>query len=249
MRLSIVITCICIGFYTSHAQGLKNWLKKATNVDSSIQQISTNKNVLQQDEIANGLKEALQIGTEKSIKNLSSVDGFFGNAALKIPMPPEAEKIETSLRKLGFNKQVDEAILSMNRAAEDACSAAITVFIDAIKHISFNDAIGILNGNDDAATTYLKNKTTTELTNQFKPTIERSLQKVGATKNWNTIITQYNRFTLKKINPDLTAYVTERALMGIFVQIAYEEKSIRKDPLARSTNLLKKVFGNKGVKQ
>jgi hypothetical protein len=146
-------------------------------------------------------------------------------------------------KKLGLNKQVDEAILSMNRAAEDACKSASPVFIDAIKHISFNDAIGILKGNDDAATSYLKNKTSIELTNQFKPTIEGSLQKVGATKNWNTLVTQYNRFALKKINPDLTAYVTERALMGIFSQIALEEKNIRKDSLARSSELLKKVFG------
>ena len=122
------------------------------------------------------------------------------------------------------------------------------LFVAAIKHISFDDAIGILKGNDDAATSYLKNKTSIELTNQFKPTIEASLQKVGATKNWNTIITQYNRFTLKKINPDLTAYVTERALMGIFSQIAIEEKNIRKDPLARSTDVLKKVFGNNASK-
>jgi hypothetical protein len=177
---------------------------------------------------------------------LGDVHSFaFKNAALKILMPPEAEKIETSLRKKGLNKQVDEAILSMNRAAEDACKSAVPVFVDAIKHISFDDAIGILKGNDDAATSYLKNKTSIELTNQFKPTIEASLQKVGATKNWNSIITQYNRFTIKKINPDLTAYVTERALMGIFSQIAIEEKNIRKDPLARSTNLLKKVLKRK----
>jgi hypothetical protein len=149
------------------------------------------------------------------------------NAALKILMPPEAEKIESSLRKIGLNKQVDEAILSMNRAAEDACKSAVPVFVTAIKQISFDDAVGILKGNDDAATSYLKNKTSTELTNLFKPTVEVSLQKVGATKNWNTIITQYNKFSLKKINPDLTAYVTEKALMGIFLQIAVEEKNIR----------------------
>jgi hypothetical protein len=243
MKYIILFTFIYLGIQSSNAQGLKNLIKKATSLDSNIQQVTKGTNLLQQNDIAAGLKEALQIGTEKSVKNLSSLDGFFGNAALKILMPPEADKIETSLRKLGLNKQVDEAILSMNRAAEDACKSASPVFIDAIKHISFNDAIGILKGNDDAATSYLKNKTSIELTNQFKPTIEGSLQKVGATKNWNTLVTQYNRFALKKINPDLTAYVTERALMGIFSQIAFEEKNIRKDPLARSSELLKKVFG------
>ena len=248
MRIIILFTFIYLGTPSTNAQGLKNLIKKATSIDSNIQQVSKGTNLLQQNDIATGLKEALQIGTEKSIKNLSSIDGFFGNAALKILMPPEAEKIETSLRKIGLNKQVDEAILSMNRAAEDACKSAVPVFVAAIKHISFDDAIGILKGNDDAATSYLKNKTSIELTNQFKPTIEASLQKVGATKNWNTIITQYNRFTLKKINPDLTAYVTERALMGIFSQIAIEEKNIRKDPLARSTDVLKKVFGNNASK-
>ena len=246
MRIILLFTFIYLGTPSTNAQGLKNLIKKATSIDSNIQQVSKGTNLLQQNDIATGLKEALQIGTEKSIKNLSSIDGFFGNAALKILMPPEAEKIETSLRKIGLNKQVDEAILSMNRAAEDACKSAVPVFVDAIKHISFDDAIGILKGNDDAATSYLKNKTSIELTNQFKPTIEASLQKVGATKNWNTIITQYNRFILKKINPDLTAYVTERALMGIFSQIAIEEKNIRKDPMARSTNLLKKVFSGAG---
>ena len=248
MRYLILITCFYIGMNSTNAQGLKSLIKKATSIDTNIQQVTKGSNLLQQDDIANGLKEALQIGTEKSVKNLSSLDGFFGNAALKILMPPEAEKIEISLRKIGLNKQVDEAILSMNRAAEDACKSAVPVFVDAIKHISFDDAIGILKGNDDAATSYLKNKTSIELTNQFKPTIEASLQKVGATKNWNSIITQYNRFTIKKINPDLTAYVTERALMGIFSQIALEEKNIRKDPLSRSTNLLKKVFGNNSSK-
>ena len=248
MRIIILFTFIYFGTLSTNAQGLKTLIKKVTSIDSNIQQVSKGTNLLQQNDIAAGLKEALEIGTEKSIKNLSSIDGFFGNAALKILMPPEAEKVETSLRKIGLNKQVDEAILLMNRAAEDACKLAVPVFVATIKHISFDDAIGILKGNDDAATSYLKNKTSIELTNQFKPTIEASLQKVGATKNWNTIITQYNRFTLKKINPDLTAYVTERTLMGIFSQIAIEEKNIRKDPLARSTDVLKKVFGNNASK-
>jgi hypothetical protein len=195
------------------------------------------------DEIAKGLKEALQVGTTKGIEILSKPDGFFGNAAIKILMPPEAAKIEKSLRSLGFNQQVDDAILSMNRAAEDASKEAIPIFSKAITEMSIEDAFGILKGNNDAATKYLQTKTMDSLTKKFRPSIEASLNKVNATKNWNTIVTQYNKFSFKKINPDLVAYVTERSLNGIYLQIAAEEAKIRKDPVARSSDLLKKIFG------
>ncbi len=199
--------------------------------------------IIKSDEIAKGLKEALQVGTTKGIEILSKPDGFFGNAAIKILMPPEAAKIEKTLRSIGFNKQVDDAILSMNRAAEDASKEAIPIFTKAIQEMSIDDAVGILKGNDDAATKYLQTKTTDSLTKKFRPSIETSLNKVNATKNWNTIVTQYNKFSFKKINPDLAAYVTERSLNGIYLQIAAEEAKIRKDPVARSSDLLKKIFG------
>lgn len=226
----ILSTCLL----TSQAQSLSGLLKsnKTTGISG-----------LQQDEIAKGLKEALQVGADKTIQQLTKTDGFFGNAAIKILMPPEAEKIEKSLRSLGFNKQVDDAILSMNRAAEDAVKQATPLFVKAIQEISLDDAIGILKGDDKAATTYLQGKTNTALTAAFRPSIEQSLEKTGATKQWNSIITQYNKFTFKKINPDLAGYVTEKSLSGIFTQIAMEEQQIRKDPLARSSDLLKKVFG------
>jgi Protein of unknown function (DUF4197) len=195
------------------------------------------------DEIAKGLKEALQVGTTRGIDILSKPDGFFGNAAIKILMPPEAAKIEKSLRSLGFNQQVDDAILSMNRAAEDASKEAIPIFSKAITEMSIEDAFGILKGNNDAATKYLQSKTIDSLTKKFRPSIEASLSKVNATKNWNSIVTQYNKFSFKKINPDLAAYVTERSLNGIYLQIAAEEAKIRKDPVARSSDLLKKIFG------
>lgn len=195
------------------------------------------------EEIAKGLKEALQVGTKRGIEILSKPDGFFGNAAIKILMPPEAAKIEKSLRSLGFNQQVDDAILSMNRAAEDASKEAIPIFTKAIQEMSIEDAYGILKGKDDAATKYLQTKTIDSLTKKFRPSIETSLNKVNATKNWNTIVTQYNKFSFKKINPDLAAYVTERSLNGIYLQIAAEEAKIRKDPVARSSDLLKKLFG------
>ncbi len=192
--------------------------------------------------IAAGLKEALSIGTENAAKSLSAVDGYFANAAIKILMPDEAKKVEEKLRSAGLGKQVDDAILSVNRAAEDAAKSATPIFVNAIKQMSIQDAAGILKGGDHAATDYLKSKTTSQLTGAFRPVIEKSLEKVDATKYWNAVFTAYNKFTINKVNPDLSAYVTEKALSGIFHQVAEEEQKIRKDPLARTTDLLKSVF-------
>ena len=197
---------------------------------------------LSSDEIANGLKEALQVGATKGSDKLSAVDGFFKDAAIKILMPEEAKKVEKTLRGMGLGAQVDDAILSMNRAAEDAAKSAAPIFINAIKQMSISDALGILQGGNFAATDYLKGKTTSALTEAFRPVIEKSLEKVNATKYWNTLFTTYNKFSLQKVNPDLTAYVTEKGLSGIFYQVGQEEQKIRKDPLARTSDLLKKVF-------
>jgi hypothetical protein len=195
-------------------------------------------------EIIAGLKQALEKGAQISGDKLSTVDGYFANAALKILMPEEAKKVESTLRSMGMGNLVDDAILSMNRAAEDAAKSAAPIFINAIKTMSINDALGILKGTDTAATAYLRGKTTSPLTEAFRPVVESSLKKVDATKYWNLVFTNYNRFALNKINPDLTAFVTERALSGIFLQLGQEEKEIRKNPLARTTELLKKVFGS-----
>ena len=143
-----------------------------------------------------------------------------------------------------MGKQVDNAILSMNRAAEDAATEIAPIFINAIKGMSIGDGLGILRGGDFAATTYLKDKTTASLTEKFRPIIENSLQKVNATKYWNTVFTTYNQFSSDKVNTDLVAYVTEKALAGVFHQIGLEEQKIRKDPLARTSDILKKVFAN-----
>lgn len=223
------------------AQGLGGLLNKAKNA------VSGNQTGLASDDIAAGLKEALIQGSTKGSNLLSQTDGFFANAALKILLPPEAQKVEKTLRSVGLGKQVDEAILSMNRAAEDACKNAAPIFVNAIKQISFQDALGILKGSDTAATAYLKSKTTHPLTEAFRPVIETSLQKVDATKHWNSLVTSYNKLPLvrQKLNPDLSAYVTERALSGIFYQVAAEEKEIRKNPLARTSDILNKVFGAK----
>lgn len=229
----------------AHAQLLKKVLgdkKDSSGVLSNI--LGKGSGSLSTDEIAAGLKEALSVGAEKAGKTLSSVDGYFANAAIKILMPDEARQVEKKLRSIRLGRQVDQAVLSMNRAAEDAAKSAAPIFVNAIKQMSIQDAVGILKGGDHAATDYLKTKTTAALTDSFRPVIEKSLEKVDATKYWNTIFSTYNKFSAEKINPDLSAYVTEKALSGIFFQVAQEEQEIRKDPLARTTDLLKKVFGS-----
>ncbi len=218
-------------------------LKKAASGVTNI--FAPKKDSLSTGTVIDGLKEALNKGVTDGTQQLSAVDGFFTNAALKILMPVEAEKVETSLRKIGMGKQVDEAILNMNRAAEDACKTAAPIFVNAIKNMNISDAWGILKGDDNAATTYLQKQTNTELTKAFKPVIDTALNKINATKHWNTIFTSYNRFSFNKVNPDLIAYVTEKALSGIFYQLAIEEQKIRKDPASQTTELLKKVFGEK----
>ena len=195
-------------------------------------------------DIVAGLKEALTIGTQNSTNQLSAVDGFFKDAAVKILMPPEAQKVESTLRSLGFGSVVDKAILSMNRGAEDAAKSATPIFVNAIKQMTITDALGILKGSDNAATNYFKDKTTAQLTQAFRPVIDKSLNKTDATKYWSDAFSVYNRFATNKVETDLGAYVTGKAIDGIFYEVASEEQKIRKDPAARVTDILKKVFGS-----
>jgi hypothetical protein len=235
-------------FSISNAQLKRLFQKDSTGksgLDKVIQKVPTKgSGGLTNDEVVSGLKEALEVGTKNGTEKLSAVDGFFKDAVIKILMPAEAQKAEKTLRNVGLGKQVDDAILSMNRAAEDAAKSAAPIFINAIKQMTIQDAFGILRGGDLAATNYLKEKTTTSLTEAFRPVIENSLKKVNATKYWNTVFTTYNKFSSEKVNTDLSAYVTEKALTGIFYQVGQEEQKIRKDPAARVTDILKKVFGN-----
>jgi hypothetical protein len=245
MKKIILFAATLFLLHTTHAQLLKKVLGDKTDSSGILNNVlGKGTGSLSTDEIASGLKEALSVGAEKAGNSLSSLNGFFANAAIKILMPDEAKKVEEKLRAIGLGEQVDDAILSMNRAAEDAAKSAAPIFVNAIKQMSIKDAAGILKGGDFAATDYLKDKTTASLTASFKPVIEKSLEKVNATKYWNTVFSAYNKFALKKINPDLTAYVTEKALNGIFYQVGQEEQKIRKDPLARTSDLLKKVFSN-----
>lgn len=192
-----------------------------------------------------GIKEALVNGTSESVKLVSIIDGYWGNPEIKIPFPSEAKDIESRLRAIGLGKKVDEFNLSINRAAEKAANEAKPIFIAAIKGMTVKDAINIVRGQNNAATIYLQNTTSSELKDKFQPIIKTSLDNVNATKYWSDLITAYNKIPLvKKMNPNLTGYVTDKAINGLFIMIAREELKIRKDPMARTSALLKKVFGN-----
>jgi hypothetical protein len=201
--------------------------------------------VLTEKDAAEGIKEALINGTGEGVKLVSKINGYLGNPEIRIPFPPEAKEMETRLRSIGMGKKVDEFNESMNRAAEKAAAEAKPIFVTAIKNMTLKDAVKIVRGENNAATLYLKDNTTPELISKFRPAIKTSLDNVNATKYWNGLITAYNKIPLvKKMNPDLAAYVTGKAVDGLFVMIAREELKIRKDPLARTSDLLKKVFGN-----
>jgi hypothetical protein len=195
-------------------------------------------------EIGNALKQALEQGTGKSSDQLSAVNGFFGNAAVKILFPPEAKKVEKTLRGMGMNKLCDNVILSLNRAAEDAAKEAKPIFIDAIKQMTLKDVTNILMGQQDAATQYFKRTTTIALAAKFKPVIKVSLDKVGATKYYGTAAGEYNKLPfVKHMNPDISDYAAQKTIDGLFLEIAQEELKIRQNlPSARSTPLLQKVF-------
>ncbi|QEC77072.1 DUF4197 domain-containing protein [Mucilaginibacter ginsenosidivorax] len=194
-------------------------------------------------EIGNGLKQALEIGTGKSSDKLSAIDGFLKNAEVKILFPPEAQKAERTLRSIGLGSLCDNVITSINHAAEDAAVKAKPIFIGAIKQMTLQDVTNILLGSQDAATQYFKKTTTLQLAGQFKPVIQASLNKVGATKYYTDAAQAYNKVPfVSKINPDITDYVTQKAIDGLFVEIAKEELNIRQNLGARTTPLLQKVF-------
>lgn len=196
-------------------------------------------------EAAQGIREALDQGVSKGISLLNKEDGFFKNEAYKVLLPPEAQRIEATMRQLGMSPMVDKAILQINRAAEDAVGAARPAFIDAIKALTITDAFNIIRGGDTAATHYFKQKTTDQLVTAFSPIIKSSLEKFSATKYYGDVIDTYNRFptTVNKINADLPSYVVGKTIDALFDQISKEEMAIRANPAARTTKLLKRVFG------
>ena len=198
-----------------------------------------------QAEAGAGIKEALAQGVTNAVLNLNKTDGFFGSEIYKVLLPPDAVKIENTLRKIGMGSEVDKAILAINRGAEDAVGYAKPIFLDAIKGMTLTDALNILKGGNNAATEYFKQKTAAKLVEAFTPSVKVSLEKTSATKYYGDIVTTYNKLptTFKKINPDLTSFVVGKAVDALFDQVGKEEANIRANPVARTTDLLKKVFG------
>lgn len=195
-------------------------------------------------EVGEGLKEALVKGISKGADLVSVTDGYFKNPEIKIPFPQDVKRVEDAVRKIGLGSEVDKFVMTLNRGAEDAAKEAKPIFIAAIKSMTIQDAWSILKGEDDAATQYLKRTTSGLLKEKFKPVIQNSLNKVNATKYYGEIVTRYNQIPLvEKVNPELDDYATDKAIEGLFVMIAKEEKEIRQDPVARTTDILKRVFG------
>ena len=232
--LSISLACIslssCDGFH------------KVVNAAGTI---LTTPSGLSNDEASGGIKEALGNGLSVAVLNLNRKDGFLGNDFYKLLLPPDAQKVERTMRGLGLSKPVDRAIESINRGAEDAVGFAKDIFVTAIKQMTLADALSIVRGGQGVATQYFKQKTTAQLIAAFTPSVQASLQKVNATKFYGDVINNYNTLVppAKKINPDLTSYVVEKTTDALFDQIAKEENNIRANPVARTTDLLKKVFG------
>jgi hypothetical protein len=234
-KFFILLLIAILGIQQIDAQFLKNAKKL----------INSKNNGLTEKDAADGIKEALVNGTGESVKQVSVLNGYWGNPEIKIPFPAEAKEMESKLRTIGMGKKVDEFNESMNRAAERAASEAKSIFLTAIKEMTVRDAVNIVKGTDNAATMYLKNNTSPQLIDKFQPIIKTSLDNVNATRYWSDLITIYNKIPMvKKMNPDLPQYVTQKAIDGLFIMIAKEELKIRKDPVARTSELLKKVFGN-----
>jgi len=198
-------------------------------------------------EAGQGIKEALTSGVTTAVLNLNKTDGFFASEVYKVLLPPDARKLESTLRKIGLGSPVDKAILAINRGAEEAVGSAKPIFVDAIKEMTLTDALGIVRGNKHAATDYFRQKTSEKLVIAFTPSVKTSLDKTYATKYYSNIVTTYNSLptSFEKVNPDLSSYVVGKTVDALFDQIAQQEAEIRANPLARTTEILKKVFGSR----
>jgi hypothetical protein len=256
MRKILIITAMLISASTLNSQILKDaWNQTKNTATTVVQQATTAVNTaigatstpsLSNEEVIKGLREALSIGTNSSTSVASKADGYLKNPRLFIPWPEEAKDMRAKLLKLGMKKKVEEFETSLNRAAEEAAKKAGPVFIDAITKMSVSDGFAILKGADTAATNFLRRTSYDPLYTQFLPVVKEAIAKVKVTSYWKPLVTKYNKLPgVKKQNPDLDDYVTKKAANGLFVLIADEEAKIRKDPMARVTDLLKKVFGSK----
>ena len=235
----IIFGAFVLMSFLSNAQfNLESIKNKAKDVTASAKNVP-----LTNDEIVQGLKEALNVGIEKVGANASKVGGFNKNKTVRIPFPEEAKKMEEKLRLIGMGAQVDTFETALNRAAEKAAKEAAPIFIGAIKSMNVSDGLNILKGDDDAATRYLNNATGDSLYKSFKPVVQKAISIVKVTQYWNPLVTRYNKIPLTtKVNPDLEDYTTKKAIEGLFKLLAKEEKAIRELPSARVTDLLKKVF-------
>lgn len=199
-------------------------------------------------EVSKGLRQALALGVEKACNQASAENGFYKNPALYIPFPEEAVKVKQTAIDLGLGAQVEQFELTLNRAAEEAAKEAAPIFLDAVTSMTIEDAFGILEGGEHAATDFLKNKTTQELTSAFAPKVKAAIEEVKLTQYWEPLVNKYNTTTLltgaEPVNADLEGYITERAISGLFIHISAEEERIRQDPAARVTDLLQRVFGS-----
>ena len=236
-HISILVVAACLLFGATADAGLSEKM-----LEGYLQQKKSG-GALDTNTIAAGLKEALSVGAKNSVANVSRMDGYFGNQLIRIAMPDKVTKIEKLMRKAGFNKEVDQFILSMNRAAEKAAPQALSFFIDAVKEMTIPDAVKILRGDDTAATQFLRSHTYDHIFGTFRPVVSSAMNDVGVTRSFKTMMDKARAIPLlKKQSIDLDQYVTTKALDGLFVVVGQEEKKIRKDPAARVTDLLKKVF-------
>lgn len=236
MKIIFFLSLICLFSLNTFGQITLNKLKQA---------VTTKAAPLSESDIASGLKEALNIGAKNASARLNAQDGFNKNAKVRIPFPEDAQRVATKLREMGFGKKVDEFELTLNRAAEQAAREAAPIFVNAITSMTITDAKNILTGSDSSATSYLRTKTSASLTSAFSPHIQKALDATTATRKWKELATLYNRVPLvKKVETDLVKFTTGKALKGLFTVVAEEELKIRKDPAARVTDLLKRVFGS-----
>jgi hypothetical protein len=218
-------------------------LTSCAELQQVVNQLPQTEGILSNADISSGLRQALDLGIEKQVSKLTQTDGYYKNDLVKILLPEELQKVDKALRDIGLGSLADEGLKVLNRAAEDAVKEATPIFVDAVKEITFNDAKNILVGNDNAATQYLTSKTESALYSKFNPIIKKSFSKVGADQIWDNLITKYNSIPFtNNVNPDLTDYVTNEALKGVYTIIAVEEKEIRTNLSSRSTALLQKVF-------
>ena len=240
MKKSIIILAFSsLISFNIHGQIWKDLKQKAEKTVNGGSELSSN-------EVVNGLKEALSIGSEKAVESASETGGFNDNLLIKIPFPEEALEVKEMALKLGMKNQVEKFELTLNKAAEKASAEAGEILLKAISGMSIQDGFEILNGADTAATHYLRKSTSSQLTDRFKPIVKGAIDEVELTKYWTPLASTYNKNPFKKneINPDLNTYVTQKALDGLFTLIKQEEASIRENPEARVTELLKKVFGS-----